>query len=52
MELIQTLTKAYTDDPGAVEGTPAHVQIFGKPMMDEELIEIMKVVEAILKEAS
>ena len=40
----------FEDDPDTFEGAPAHVQITGKPMMDEELIEIMKVVEGILKE--
>lgn len=30
---------------------PAHVQIVGKPLMDEELLEIMKVVERVLKSA-
>jgi amidase len=29
---------------------PAHIQIMGKPMQDEELIEILKVVEDILVE--
>jgi amidase len=29
---------------------PAHVQIVGKPLMDEELLEIMKVVEDVLKD--
>lgn len=38
------------DNADAVEGAPAHVQITGKPMMDEELLEIMKVVEGILKD--
>lgn len=28
---------------------PAHVQIVGKTLMDEELLEIMKIVEGILK---
>ncbi|CAO2648610.1 Nn.00g078770.m01.CDS01 [Neocucurbitaria sp. VM-36] len=37
-------------DPDTVEGAPAHIQITGKPMLDEELIEIMKVVEGILKD--
>ncbi|OAL55606.1 amidase [Pyrenochaeta sp. DS3sAY3a] len=37
-------------EPEKVEGAPAHVQITGKPMMDEELIEIMKVVEGIFRE--
>lgn len=40
------------DNPDATEGAPAHVQIVGKPMMDEELIEIMKVVEETLKATS
>lgn len=31
---------------------PAHVQIVGKPLMDEELLGIMEVVEAVLKESS
>ncbi|PVH99403.1 amidase [Periconia macrospinosa] len=30
------------------EGMPAHVQVMGKPMQDEELMEILKVVEEIL----
>ncbi|KAF1943338.1 amidase [Clathrospora elynae] len=38
-------------EPEACEGVPAHVQIVGKPMMDEELVEVMKVVERILKES-
>ena len=29
---------------------PAHVQVVGKPMMDEELLEIMGVVEGVLKQ--
>jgi amidase len=31
---------------------PTHVQIVGKPMMDEELVEIMKVVEGVLDKAT
>lgn len=31
-----------------VEGMPAAVQIMGKPMKDEELVEVMKVVESVL----
>jgi amidase len=31
---------------------PTHVQVMGKPMMDEELIEVMKVVEGVLKDGS
>lgn len=37
-----------TDDAEESEGLPTHVQIVGKSMMDEELVEIMKVVEGIL----
>jgi amidase len=40
------------DDPGTCEGMPTHVQVMGKPMMDEELIEVMKVVESVLKDGS
>jgi hypothetical protein len=36
------------DDPEAVEGAPGAIQIMGKPMKDEELIEIMKAVETVL----
>jgi amidase len=31
---------------------PTHVQIMGKPMMDEELIEIMKVIESVMKDTT
>jgi amidase len=37
-----------TDEPEECEGLPTHVQIVGKSMMDEELVEIMKVVEEVL----
>ena len=40
------------DDAQVIEGAPAHVQIVGKPMMDEELLKIMQVVESVLKGAS
>ncbi|KAF2633315.1 amidase [Macroventuria anomochaeta] len=33
----------------AAEGMPAHIQVVGKPLMDEELLEIMMVVETVLK---
>ncbi|KAH7412131.1 amidase signature domain-containing protein [Phaeosphaeria sp. MPI-PUGE-AT-0046c] len=39
-------------DPEVSEGMPTHVQIVGKPMMDEELLEVMKVVESIVKNAA
>ncbi|KAJ8115001.1 hypothetical protein OPT61_g3255 [Boeremia exigua] len=38
-------------DAEAVEGMPAHVQIVGKPLMDEELLEIMKIVQATLSDS-
>ena len=41
----------FQDDPDVFEGAPAHVQITGKPMMDEELIQVMEIVEEILREA-
>lgn len=43
------LTVWNLDDADAFEGAPAHLQITGKPMMDEELLEVMKVVEEVLK---
>jgi Asp-tRNA(Asn)/Glu-tRNA(Gln) amidotransferase A subunit family amidase len=39
-----------TDDADECEGLPTHVQVVGKSMMDEELVEIMKVVEGVLKD--
>jgi amidase len=38
------------DEPEACEGLPTHVQIMGRPMMDEELLGVMGVVEAVLKD--
>ncbi|PSN60281.1 amidase [Corynespora cassiicola Philippines] len=35
-------------DPDAVEGAPGAVQIMGKPMRDEELVQVLKVVEETL----
>jgi amidase len=40
------------DDPEICEGMPTHVQIVGKPMMDEELVEAMKVVESVVKSSA
>ncbi|CBX96831.1 predicted protein [Plenodomus lingam JN3] len=39
-------------NPDAVEGMPAHVQIVGRPTMDEELLEVMKMIEKMLKEGA
>ena len=38
-----------TDDANECEGLPTHVQVVGKSMMDEELVEVLKVVEGVLK---
>jgi amidase len=38
------------DQAEVVEGMPTHVQVMGKPMQDEELMEILKVVESTLVE--
>ncbi|KAF2118945.1 amidase signature domain-containing protein [Lophiotrema nucula] len=38
--------------PDLIEGAPGAVQVVGRPMQDEELVEIMKVVEDVLKKAS
>ncbi|CAI6333642.1 unnamed protein product [Periconia digitata] len=35
-------------EPEIFEGMPTHIQVMGKPMQDEELIEILKVVEKVL----
>lgn len=43
------MTNHVVDKPEVVEGAPTHVQVTGKPMMDEELLEIMLVVEGALK---
>ncbi|KAF9732112.1 hypothetical protein PMIN02_000231 [Paraphaeosphaeria minitans] len=37
-------------EPKVFEGLPAHVQVMGKPMQDEELMEILKVLEKTLAE--
>jgi hypothetical protein len=31
-----------------VQGAPAHIQLLGKPLMDEELLGVMRVVEGVL----
>ncbi|KAH6642502.1 amidase signature domain-containing protein [Boeremia exigua] len=41
-----------TYDPEVSEGMPAHIQIVGKPLMDEELLDVMKTVEAVLSDTS
>jgi amidase len=38
------------DEAEACEGLPTHVQVMGRPMMDEELIGVMGVVEGVLKQ--
>jgi Asp-tRNA(Asn)/Glu-tRNA(Gln) amidotransferase A subunit family amidase len=42
------LTLVCIDEPEKVEGAPGAIQVVGKPMMDEELLEIMKVIEETL----
>ncbi|KAJ4289597.1 hypothetical protein N0V90_010926 [Kalmusia sp. IMI 367209] len=37
-------------EPKVLEGLPAHVQVMGKPMKDEELMQILQTVEDILAE--
>ncbi|KAH8716848.1 amidase signature domain-containing protein [Phaeosphaeriaceae sp. PMI808] len=36
-------------DADWTEGAPTHVQVVGKPMMDEELLDIMGIVEGVMK---
>jgi amidase len=40
------------DEPEYCENMPTHVQVVGKPMMDEELLGIMKVVEDLVKDTT
>jgi len=49
LNLVDGLLIACVDEPEVCEGMPTHVQIMGKPMMDEELIRVMEVVEGVLK---
>ncbi|KAL1796081.1 hypothetical protein ACET3X_006305 [Alternaria dauci] len=37
-------------DADDCEGLPTHVQVVGKSMMDEELVEVMKIVEGVLRD--
>ncbi|KAI5373104.1 hypothetical protein J4E82_008204 [Alternaria postmessia] len=37
-------------DANDCEGLPTHVQVVGKSMMDEELVEVMKIVEGVLRD--
>jgi Asp-tRNA(Asn)/Glu-tRNA(Gln) amidotransferase A subunit family amidase len=41
-----------TDDADAIEGAPSGIQIIGKPMKDEELVQIMAIVTEVLKAKS
>jgi Asp-tRNA(Asn)/Glu-tRNA(Gln) amidotransferase A subunit family amidase len=38
-----------TDDADAIEGAPSGIQVVGRPMRDEELVQIMGVITEILK---
>ncbi|CAN9360017.1 unnamed protein product [Alternaria alternata] len=44
------LMPGYQDDANDCEGLPTHVQVVGKSMMDEELVEVMKIVEGVLRD--
>lgn len=41
-----------SDVPEAVDGVPGAIQIMGRPMRDEELMEVMNVVESVLEKAA
>lgn len=41
---------SFQDKAETFEGAPAHVQVMGRPMKDEELIEVLKVVESTIAE--
>ncbi|KAF2274216.1 amidase [Westerdykella ornata] len=45
-----TLTYEPPYDAQRIEGAPCAIQVMGRPMRDEELIEVMKVVERLLEE--
>ena len=38
-------------NPDAIEGAPGAIQVMGIPMKDEEVLQIMGIVDKILKEA-
>ena len=41
-----------TDDADTIEGAPSGIQVIGKPMKDEELLQIMDIVTEVLKAKS
>lgn len=43
------LADRVADDVDAVEGAPCGIQVVGKPMRDEELMTVLKVIEDVLK---
>lgn len=43
------LADRLADDADAVEGAPCGIQVVGKPMRDEELMKVLKVIEDVLK---
>jgi Asp-tRNA(Asn)/Glu-tRNA(Gln) amidotransferase A subunit family amidase len=47
LNIRSELTQWYK--PEEVEGAPGHIQIMGKAMRDEELMEVMKAVEDLLR---
>jgi Asp-tRNA(Asn)/Glu-tRNA(Gln) amidotransferase A subunit family amidase len=50
VKVMMVANMCVVDDADECEGLPTHVQVVGKSMMDEELVEIMKVVEGVLKD--
>lgn len=51
-QILRNLTDLKSDDPEESQAMPAHIQVVGKPLMDEELLEIMETVETVLKSVS
>ena len=47
--MFEWWTNREIDDAEADEGLPAHVQVVGRPMMDEELLGVMGVVEDVVR---
>jgi Asp-tRNA(Asn)/Glu-tRNA(Gln) amidotransferase A subunit family amidase len=50
LPLFETLLTRSVDKAETFEGMPTHVQVMGRPMQDEELLKILKVVEDTLAE--
>jgi len=50
LSAIDMSLNSSVDKAESFEGMPTHVQVMGKPMQEEELIEILKAVESTLAE--